>query len=195
MTRPRFTLLGMMVAVGVVAANIAAIRLLLRLETVPAIYVGWAILLPVDVLSIGLVSMGRQLVRSGECGPFSVGFQALGWPATLTLAVACMAALGGGWLARYVEIAAVPLISMLDSSGGRAWFQAHPESGIAVEALFLLIVLGGPLLIMPLLGGLVFRRFGITLIRRPWPRETPPHLAQQRTHAANQLPLGSSVTP
>ena len=185
----------MMVAVGVVAANIAAIRLLFRLETVPAIYVGWAILLPVDVLSIGLVSMGRQLVRSGECGPFSVGFQALGWPATLTLAVACMAALGGdgGWLARYVEIAVIPLQSMLDASGGRAWFQAHPESGLAVEALFLLIVLGGPLLVMPLIGGLVFRRFGITVIRRPWPRDTSPHLAQQRTHAAHPPPHGSSV--
>ena len=187
----------MMIAVGVVAANIAAMRSLLRVEPVPAIYVGWVILLPLDVLSIGLVSMARQLVRTGECGPFSVGFQALGWPATLTLAVACMAALGGdgGWLGRYVEIAAVPLTSMLDASGGRAWFQANPEAGIAVEALFLLIVLGGPLLIMPLLGGLVFRRFGITLIRRPWPRETSPHLAQQRTHAANPPPLGSSVTP
>jgi hypothetical protein len=176
-TRPRFTLLGMMVAVGVVAANIAAIRLLFRLESVPAM----AILFPLDVLSIGLVIMGRQLVRSGECGPFSVGFQALGWPATLTLAVACIAALvgDGGWLGRYVEIAAVRLTLMLDSSGGRAWFQEHPEAGIAVEALFLLIVLGGPLLIMPLLGGLVFRRFGITLIRRPWPRDTSPQLAQQ----------------
>jgi hypothetical protein len=196
-TRPRFTLLGMMVTVGVVAANIAAIRLLLRLANAPAIYVGWAILLPVDVLSIGLVSMGRHLVRSGECGPFSVGFQALGWPATLTLAVACMAALGGdgGWLGRYIEIAAIPLQSMLDASGGRAWFQAHPESGMAVEALFLLIVLGGPLLIMPLIGGLVFRRFGITLIRRPWSRDTSPHLAQQQTHAANPPPLGTSMTP
>jgi hypothetical protein len=192
-TRPRFTLLGMMVAVGVVAANIAAIRLLLRLESVPAM----AILLPLDVLSIGLVIMGRQLVRSGECGPFSVGFQALGWPATLSFAVACVAALrgDGGWLARYVKIAAVPLTSMLDASGGRAWFQANPEAGMAVEALFILIVLGGPLLIMPILGGLVFRRFGITLIRRPWPRETSPHLAQQRTHAANPPQLGSSVTP
>jgi hypothetical protein len=165
---PQFTLLKMMVTVGLVAANIAALRWLLRLEAVPA-YVGSAILLPLNFLSIGLVSMGRQLARSGECGPFSVGFQALGWPATLTLALACVAVLGGngGWLSKYVEIAAVPLQSMLDASGGRTWFQAHPESGLAIEVLSLLIVLGGPLLIMPLLGGLVFRRFGITLIRRP----------------------------
>jgi hypothetical protein len=159
----------MMVTVVLVAANIAAIRSLLRLETVPATYVGSAILLPLNFLSIGLVRMGRQLVRSGECGPFSVGFQALGWPATLTFALACLAVLGGngGWLGKYVEIAAVPFQSMLDASGGRTWFQAHPESAVAIEVLFLLIVLGGPLLIIPLLGGLVFRRFGITLIRRP----------------------------
>jgi hypothetical protein len=141
--------------------------------------------------------MGRQLVRSGECGPFLVGFPAFGWPTTLTLALACLAVLGGngGWLGKYVEIAAVPLQSMLDASGGRTWFQAHPGLGVAVEVLFLLIVLGGPLLIMPLLGGLVFRRFGITLIRRPWSRDTSPHLAQQQTHAANPPPLGSSMTP
>jgi hypothetical protein len=194
-TWPRFTLLGMMVTVGLVAANFAAILWLLRLRNDPAVYVVMAILLPLNILSIGLASMGRQLVRSGECGPFSVGFQALGWPATLTLAVACTAALrgDGGWLGKYIEIAAIPLQSMLDASGGRAWFQAHPESGIAVEVLFLLIVLGGPLLIMPLIGGLVFRRFGITVIRRTWPRDTSPHLAQQRTHAAHPPPLGSSV--
>ena len=177
----RFTLFGMMVTVGLIAANFALIRWSLRLETVPATYVGLAILLPLNILSIGLVRMGRQLVRSGECGPFSVGFQALGWPATLTGALAYLAVLGGnaGWLGKYVEIAAVPLQSMLDASGSRAWFQAHPELGITIEALFLLIVLGGPLSIMPLLGGLVFQRFGITLVRRPSRRCVEPAAPQR----------------
>lgn len=168
MTWPRFTLLGMMVAVGLVAANIAAIRWIVQLESTAG-FVGLLILLPVNILSIGLASMVRQLVRLRECSPFSVGLQVLGWPATLTLAVACLAMLGGngGWLGKYVEVAAVPLKSMLDASGGTAWFEAHPQSGIAVEALFLLIVVGGPLSILPLSGGLIFRKFGITLVRRP----------------------------
>jgi hypothetical protein len=69
----------MMSLVALVAANFAAVRWLLGLEPpTPAILIGWVVLLPFNFLCIGLVRIGRQLVRSGECEPFSVGCQALG---------------------------------------------------------------------------------------------------------------------
>jgi hypothetical protein len=108
----------------------------------------------------------------------------------LILVVTCLAALegSGGPLHWYVDIAAGPLRSMLDARGLTARLQAHPELAFAVEVLFLLIVLGGPLLILPLLGGLLFRRLGITLVRRPRQRETSPDLAVQRPeHGATNL--------
>jgi hypothetical protein len=186
-TRPRFTLLGMMGLVGLIAVNTAVLRWLFLLDpATPAIFMGMAVVAPLNLLFIGLVRMSRQLARSGECGPFSVGFQALGWPATLGFALSSLAALDGnrGWLGQYVELVAAPLRSTIEASGSAAWFEAHPVLAIAFEVLFFVMLLGGPWLILPVIGGLVFRKLGITLVRRQPALHTTPNRALRRSAAA-----------
>ena len=158
--------------VGLIAVNAAALRGLLRSESPPlGLILGVVVLLPLNVLVIGLIEVGRRLARTRECGPFLLGFQAAGWSITLPLASASAEFLAerSGWLMEYCELAFTPIIALLDLIGSLAWLQSHSDSWISLvlASLLYLIVLDVPLLVVAVLGGLIFRRFGITLVRRP----------------------------
>ena len=178
----RFSIFGMMIVVGLVAAIIAAMRWLAHPDNSSsfAADLGMVVLPALTILAVPLLWTVRQLVRSGESGAFAVGFQAFGWPATLLLAAFYLKTTGGsngGWFSTYVEFASNHLLALLHAAGVVDWIKAHPGSwaNYAIYASVASIVLGGPLLIVPLLGGLVFRRFGIRLIRQSRFQDTSPH--------------------
>mgnify|MGYP005868033199 CR=1 FL=1 len=170
MNRRRVAIREVMIAIALIAANVAAFRWLTTILP-PAIGIpGLVVLIPLNLLLIGLARIGYRLARTGSCEPFSVGLQLLGWPATLALGAGSFANLmgyGGEWLRRYFDVVGAPMRYVLKVTGVGAWAAARPGSWAdLLDVVFFLVVLGVPLLVLCLLGGLAFRTLARELARR-----------------------------
>lgn len=167
---PRVSIFGLMVLVGLFAANATIIRGLFGLRTShPGTILALAVLMPLNLLGIGLVHMVVRLARAGECTPFAVGFQVAGWPATVAVAAASLVE-NGRFLREYLIDYVQPFSFLLvKASGAMRWSQIEPR----VVVMFLLgsaifvVAVNGPMVMAALLGGYLFRWSGVTLVRRP----------------------------
>jgi hypothetical protein len=161
MTRPRLAIRDVMIAIVLIAANCVALPWLTK--PLPITIIILVVLLPINLLLIGLVRIGYRLARTRSCEPFAIGLQLLGWPATIALGAATFVSLvgydGDDWLRRYREVVDVPMSYVLGRTGIIAWVAARPGSWgeLAADVAYFLVVFGIPLLVLCILGGLTFR--------------------------------------
>ncbi len=168
----RFSIRAVLIAVGFVAVNVATLRSLQVPSLTAQFLVAIASLLPtLNLLALDLIGVVRRLARVGECRPFSVGLQFVGWPTALAVVVASFVGVDPDgnpqdWLRSYLELAFTPFDHAVRVLGMEGWLTSRPVSAMA-EVLVVMVAMGIPPLFLPLLGGLASRRLGLVIARRP----------------------------
>jgi hypothetical protein len=154
---PRFRIAWLMVAVAIVAINFAAIRAALGLPAGP----------PVALLLVGALPMANVLLvgilvarQSPRRRPFLLGFEVFGAVAMALYihSVTSSPPEVDGPIVSYLLLVLGPLNSVI--VGNRPFVRG--AIGVSVGVLMLV----GPQLAFALIGGLLSRRFNITITRR-----------------------------
>jgi hypothetical protein len=154
---PRFRIAWLMVAVAIVAINFAAIRAALGLPGGPRVALLLVGALPMaNVLLVGIL-VARQSPRRR---PFLLGFEVFGAMATALYIHSATSSPPevDAPIASYLLLVFDPLNSVI------VQYPPFVRGAIAVSVGVLMLV--GPQLVFALIGGILSRRFKITITRR-----------------------------
>jgi hypothetical protein len=152
---PRFRIAWIMVAVAIAALDFAAIRASLDIREAVLFVLG---ALPMaNVLAVGIL-IARQ--RPGS-RPFLLGFEAFG---AMALALFITAAVASLPFDEYMVIAyyLAPVLRLIQKSIR----QDQPLVFVPIVLFAYVVMLGWPQVVFALIGGLLSRRFKVTITRR-----------------------------
>jgi hypothetical protein len=156
----RISIAWSMVVIALLAADFAAIQafFLSRRDDVTLLVFG---LLPTaNLLLLGILHMGRDIVRRGESLPFWTGCEAFGWAAMVAYSVLCLA--DSRLVGAYLEMAFMPINPVIMRLG----YDFDKPIWNLFEVVATLAILSLPLLAIALIGGFVSARFRIVVARR-----------------------------
>jgi hypothetical protein len=152
-----------------IVALAAADCLALRWFYVRGSRFNWLILglLPViDLLSVGVLLGGRDLIARRRCSSFLVGFQAFGWAVAAAYTLVCVSP--SAFAESYFGIVLSPVDLLIGRLGGV--YDDSPIGWRVFADACTSAALSAPLLAGALVGGRLARRFEIWLARGAWLR-------------------------
>jgi hypothetical protein len=179
MSRPRISIGMLMTVVLILAADIAAGQALFGSNlqitkstgttSIDLSLVSLGILPMASLLLLGGIHGLPDLCRRGETSRFSVGFQVFGWVAVFLFCIVTVIA--PATILGYANALAKPIAPTF-----RLWLNRAPEwAQMFVEVVFSAAVFTLPELIFALLGGMLNRKLGVTVVisrRRDDPRSS-----------------------
>jgi hypothetical protein len=153
---PRFRIAWLMFVIAVAALDFAAIRAAADDSSGPSTLLCTVVLPMANVLAMVLL-IGH---RNRRCCRLFLGFEAFGVAALVYLVVAILS--GEDWVWSYVTLALEPTRAIIRPSGGGNWSTARLFAGRSLLAVWATL----PQLAFALIGGLLSRRFKVTITRR-----------------------------
>jgi hypothetical protein len=156
----RISIAWSMVVIALLAADCAAIQafFLSRRDDVTLLVFG---LLPTaNLLLLGILHMGQDIVRRGESLPFWAGCEAFGWAAMMAYSVLCL--VDSRLVGSYLETAVMPINPVIMRLG----YDFDKPIWNLFEVVATLAILSLPSLAIALIGGFVSARFRIVVARR-----------------------------
>jgi hypothetical protein len=188
MKRANFSIAGVMMAVVVVAINLAvwrSIDLTSGADGLSHFFFACGVMPMASLLILVALNSAPTLMREGRVSPFVVGFEALGWAAVFGF-ITCYSVVPSALLA-YAE-----LFGQYTRPVFARYTEGLPSSvGLYIELAAGLIIFAPPQLLIALFGGLLTRKLGLTA--RFERRRIEPAVSGYRPHSLTQATMSSDA--